>query len=111
MAWLGLFTICESYIVAAVTSMYTPESVLLCAAATVAATGALALVAMTTKTDFTSVGSKVTGNSRIKSSIRIGSFQCDFLGELNQHFLCQKLIFGFDYFSGHVYSLHDLPFD
>ena len=111
MGWLGLFTICESYMVSAITSMYTPESVLLCAAATVAATVALALYAMTTKTDFTSVGNSVTGNSRIKSSIRIGTFQRNFLGEPNQRFLCQKFIFGLSSFSGTFYSLHDLPSD
>lgn len=61
MGWLGLFTLCESYLVSFLTSIYTPESVFLCAAATVAATLGLAFYAMTTKSDFTSIGNSVTG--------------------------------------------------
>lgn len=61
MAWLGLFTLCESHLVSVTTSFYTPQTVFLCALATVAATLGLALYAMTTKSDFTSIGNSVTG--------------------------------------------------
>lgn len=61
MAWLALFTLCESHLVSVTTSLYTPETVFLCALATVAATLGLALYAMTTKADFTSIGNSVTG--------------------------------------------------
>lgn len=61
MAWLGFFTLCESHLVSITTSRYTPETVFLCALATVAATLGLALYAMTTKSDFTSIGNSVTG--------------------------------------------------
>lgn len=61
MAWLGLFTLCESHLVSVTTSFYTPETVFLCALATVAATLGLTLYAMTTKSDFTSIGNSVTG--------------------------------------------------
>jgi FtsH-binding integral membrane protein len=62
MGWLALFTVCQSYMVSLLTSIYTPESVFLCATATVVATLGLALFAMTTKSDFTSIGNSVTGN-------------------------------------------------
>jgi FtsH-binding integral membrane protein len=64
--------------VSAITSIYTPESVLLCAAATVAATVGLALFAMTTKSDFTSVGNSVTGNSRTKVAFGLALFNVIF---------------------------------
>ena len=41
--------------------MYTPESVLLAAVATVAATLGITLYAMTTKADFTTMANSVTG--------------------------------------------------
>jgi FtsH-binding integral membrane protein len=63
MAWLGLFTLCQSHLVSITTSLYTPETVFLCALATVAATLGLALFAMTTKSDFTSIGNSVTGKT------------------------------------------------
>ena len=52
---MGVFTLCESYLVAFICSMYTPDSVLLAAAATCAATIGLTYYAMTTKEDMTSM--------------------------------------------------------
>lgn len=51
---LGLFTLFESYMVSFVCYMYTPQSVILAATATLAATIGLTYYAMTTKEDFTS---------------------------------------------------------
>ena len=62
MGWLGLFTLCESYLVSVITSIYTPESVLLAAVATVAATLGITFYAMTSKSDFTDFSNSVTGN-------------------------------------------------
>jgi FtsH-binding integral membrane protein len=45
--------------------MYTPESVLLAAIATVAATLGVTFYAMTTKSDFTSMGNNVTGKQYV----------------------------------------------
>lgn len=92
MGWLGLFTVCESYMVSAITSMYTPESVLLCAAATVAATVGLALYAMTTKSDFTSVGNSVTGNSWTKVAFGLALFNVIFWVSLINIFFVRSSI-------------------
>jgi protein lifeguard len=51
---MAAFTLCESYLVSYVCSMYTASSVLLAASATLAATVGLTYYAMTTKEDFTS---------------------------------------------------------
>lgn len=51
---MGLFTLFESYLVSYVCSMYTADSVLLAASATLAATLGLTYFAMTTKEDLTS---------------------------------------------------------
>jgi len=53
---LGIFTFCEAYLVAMITTAYTPGSVLLAAALTVSLTLALTLYACTTKTDYTTCG-------------------------------------------------------
>lgn len=53
MALLGVFTIAESYLVSAITMMYTPESVLMSAVATGAATFGITFHALTTKSDYT----------------------------------------------------------
>ena len=52
---MGLFTLFESYLVSYVCYMYTPDSVMLAASATLAATVGLTYYAMTTKEDFTSM--------------------------------------------------------
>ncbi len=51
---MGLFTLFESYLVSFVCYLYTPESVLLAASATLAATVGLTYYAMTTREDMTS---------------------------------------------------------
>ena len=53
MILLGVFTLCESYLVSAITSLYTPESVLMSAVATAAATFGITFHALTTKSDYT----------------------------------------------------------
>ncbi len=53
MALLGAFTIAESYLVSSICGMYEPESVLLAAVATAAATFGITFYAMVTKADFT----------------------------------------------------------
>lgn len=50
---ISVFTLCESYLVSFLCSMYTASSVLLSASATLAATIGLTYYAMTTKEDFT----------------------------------------------------------
>lgn len=50
---LAIFTISESYLVSAITSLYTPESVLMSAVATGAATFGITFHALTTKSDYT----------------------------------------------------------
>jgi len=52
---MGLFTLFESYLVSYICSIYTPDSVLLAASATLAATVGLTYYAMTTKEDLTSL--------------------------------------------------------
>ncbi len=74
MLWLGLFTFGESYLVSFYTSFYTPESVLLSAIATVAATLGLVFYAMTTKSDFTSVGNSVTGKYALNIAFGMALF-------------------------------------
>ena len=54
MILLFIFTLGESYLVSYITSMYTPESVLLSAVATAAATFGITFYALTSKSDFTS---------------------------------------------------------
>ena len=54
-AVLGLFTLFESYLVSYVCYLYTPDSVLLAAVATLSATIGLTYYAMTTKEDLTSM--------------------------------------------------------
>lgn len=53
LAILGAFTIAESWMVSSICSMYTPESVLLSAVATSAATFGITFFALVTKSDFT----------------------------------------------------------
>lgn len=53
MILLGVFTLGESYLVSSITSIYTPESVLMSAVATAGATLGITFYAMTTKSDFT----------------------------------------------------------
>ena len=52
---MGIFTLCESYLVSYVCQMYTSDSVLLGGTATLAATIGLTYYAMTTKEDLTSM--------------------------------------------------------
>lgn len=52
---MGVFTVLESYLVSYVCLLYTPDSVLLAASATLAATVGLTYFAMTTKEDLTSM--------------------------------------------------------
>ena len=52
---MSIFTLCESYLVSYVCQMYTSDSVLLAASATLAATIGLTYYAMTTKEDMTSM--------------------------------------------------------
>lgn len=53
MILLGVFTLSESYIVSCITSLYTPESVMMAAVATGAATFGITFHALTTKSDYT----------------------------------------------------------
>ncbi len=53
---LFIFTLCESYIVAFITSMYEPQTVLIATALTAAIVIGLTLYAIFTKTDFTTCG-------------------------------------------------------
>ena len=53
---LGLFTVCESYLVGLVTTFYDPPTVLLAAGLTAFLTITLTIYACTTKTDFTLYG-------------------------------------------------------
>mmetsp|Transcript_36843 Transcript_36843/g.33078 ORF Transcript_36843/g.33078 Transcript_36843/m.33078 type:complete len:160 (+) Transcript_36843:163-642(+) len=53
---LGIFTLCESYLVAWLASFYSPTDVILAAALTVSLTFVLTVYACTTKTDFTLYG-------------------------------------------------------
>lgn len=62
------FTLCESYLVACICSMYTPMSVLLSTVATLMATLGLTFYAVTTKTDFTAIFSYVKGNTIINTA-------------------------------------------
>lgn len=65
MLLLGAFTLAESYLVSCICSIYTPESVMLAAVATAAATFGITFYAMTTKADFTSWMNSFYGNSFI----------------------------------------------
>jgi protein lifeguard len=58
---LGVFTLAESYMVAMICSLYTPESVLNAAVATLGATLGLTFYAIKTKTDFSDTYSKCYG--------------------------------------------------
>jgi FtsH-binding integral membrane protein len=58
---LAVFTLCESYMVSLICGMYTPESVLLSAVATLSATLGLTYHAMTTEEDYTSYRSGAKG--------------------------------------------------
>ena len=62
---LGIFTLCESYLVTYVCRIYEPESVLLSAVATLAVTLGLTYYAMTTKEDFTSFAFISKGNIQL----------------------------------------------
>ena len=53
MILLAVFTLSESYLVSSITSIYEPESVLMSAVATAAATFGITFHAMTTKSDYT----------------------------------------------------------
>ena len=90
MFWLAVFTACESWMVSLITSMYTPQSILLCAVATAAATLGLAFYAMTTKSDFTSIGNSVTGNSFIIVAFGLALFNVIFWVSLINIFLIRS---------------------
>lgn len=53
---LGIFTLCQSYMVSAVTTVYDPTTVFIAALLTAAIVLALSIYACTTKTDFTVCG-------------------------------------------------------
>lgn len=59
---LCIFTLAESYLVSYICTIYTPESVLNAAVATLGATLGLTIYAMKTKTDFSDMYSKCYGN-------------------------------------------------
>lgn len=59
---LCIFTLSESYLVSFICTLYTPESVLNAAVATLGATLGLTLYAIKTKTDFSDMYSKCYGN-------------------------------------------------
>lgn len=65
LAILGAFTIAESWIVSSICSMYTPESILLSAVATAAATFGITFYAFVTKSDFTKWMSSFYGTNYI----------------------------------------------
>ena len=67
-ALLSVFTACESYLVAYICQLYTPESVLLSAVATTAITLGLTFYALTTKNDFSDMTSCFKGNSFLDNS-------------------------------------------
>ena len=58
---LSLFTLAESYMVSMICSLYTPESVLNAAVATLGATVGLTIYAFKTKSDFSDTYSKCNG--------------------------------------------------
>lgn len=60
-AVLGAFTLAESYLVSAYCSQYTPESIVLAAAATMCATLGITLYAFTFKTEFEKVEHQLYG--------------------------------------------------
>jgi FtsH-binding integral membrane protein len=70
--------------------MYTPESVLLSAVATLAATLGVTFYALTTKTDFTSMGNSVTGNFINKKAFGFALFNILFWVSLVNIFLVQS---------------------
>lgn len=61
-ALLSIFTLGESYLVSSICGRYTPESVLLAAISTAAATFGITFYALTTKSDFTKFSSSFYGN-------------------------------------------------
>ena len=61
----AVFTLCESYLVSYICQIYTADSVLLSATATLSATLALTYYAMTTKEDFTKMGFITKGTKLI----------------------------------------------
>ena len=72
---LLVFTLCESYLVAFICSMYTAVSVIVAAGLTAGMTIALTLYAMMTKRDFTMYGGIITVISfSIMALIMIGIF-------------------------------------
>lgn len=74
MGLLGLFTVCESYLVASFTSMYTAESVILAAAATAAATLGVTSYALFTKNDFTTFYHSFSGMLNFNLAFFCGMF-------------------------------------
>ena len=62
---LSVFTLAESYLVSMICSLYTPESVLNAAIATLGATIGLTLYAIKTKSDFSDMYSKCSGKNEL----------------------------------------------
>lgn len=87
---LGAFTIAESYIVSSICSIYEPESVLLAAVATAAATFGITFYAMTTKQDFTKWMTSFYGKICIKCSLCFRIILDFLVLEFVQHFCLQK---------------------
>lgn len=72
MGILAVFTLAESYLVSSICGMYTPESVLLSAVATAAATFGITFYAMVSKSDFTKWLSSFYGNKYYYSAFASG---------------------------------------